>query len=441
MRTSTNVNYQQRAFYGRVAASPARAAAMALVLLFLAGCQHKPLRDEGVDYYSKPLPPGAVALEKVDTWQYPDFSAGFGDRDSLLQAIDQSLAYYAKPSSQRYFPFEDVSHERAVTSLRALRELVLAGTSGYELNAEIARRFDVYRSVGCDNRGTVLFTGYCEPIYPGSLTRTERFRYPLYRLPDDLVKDGEGQCLGRRTANGTIVPYPTRNEIDRDGFLRDRELELVWLESPLDAYVVHVQGSARIELPDGKLLNIGYAGKNGQPYRSLGQKLIDDRAIPSDDLSLASIRRFFDRNPQLLHRYLGHNESYVFFTETSGGPFGSLNAKVTPMRSIATDKSVFPRGAMAFIETSLPSPNSPNRIVTQDYSGFVLDQDTGGAIRSAGRCDLFIGTGPEAERLAGHTKAEGRLYYIFLRNEQVSQVLSDARSADARSADAERAAR
>jgi membrane-bound lytic murein transglycosylase A len=151
---------------------------------------------------------------------------------------------------------------------------------------------------------------------------------------------------------------------------------------------------------------VGYAGKTEQPYTSLGRALVRDGRIPEADVSLAAIRRHFAAHPEETQRYLDENPSYVFFTETPPGPFGSIGTKVTARASIATDKSVYPRGALAFVDARLG--NAP-------FRAFVLDQDTGGAIRSAGRCDIFAGTGPEAEAIAGTTLSVGRLYYLFLK--------------------------
>lgn len=370
----------------------------------------KPHKSE----YSRPLPPGQVALERLtDPSQIPDFSAGFEDREALLAAISQSLTFYAKPSSQRYFPYLQVTHMQAIESLRAFRDILGSASTGADFNARVRESFDVYRSVGWDGRGTVLFTGYCEPIYEGSKVSSERFMYPLYRRPDDLVKAPDGSTRGRLSPAG-LVPYFSRSEIDKGGALASRGLELVWLQSPLEVYIVHVQGSARIELRDGSQMRIGYAAKNGREYSSLGQALIDDGKIPSEEMSLAAIKAYFAQHPGEMEGYLLKNDSYVFFQENWGGPYGSIGCEVTPLHSIATDKSVFPRGALAFIDTVSPRIDS-GRVVKEPYRGFALDQDTGGAIRSAGRCDLFIGTGPEAELLAGHTKAEGRLYYLFVK--------------------------
>lgn len=401
-----------------------------LAVLAALGCRAatvEPPKD-----YARPLPPGLVALEKVtDPAQIPDFSPGFGEKESLLAAIERSLGYYAKPSSRRFFPYLDIPHDRAVASLLAFREELRAASSSAALDRRLRARFEVYRSLGWDGSGTVLFTGYCEPILNGSRRRTERYRHPLYKAPADLARTEDGVPLGRRTESGALVPYFTRAEIDGEGRLAGKGLELVWLEDPFDAYVAHVQGSARIRLPEGGEVKVGYAGKTDRPYASVAEALIRDGKVSRSDLSLTAVRAYFRKNPGDLERYLPLNASYVFFAEREGGPYGSIGVPVTAMRTLATDKVVYPRGAVAFAQTLLPRPASGGRIRSEPWSGFVLDQDTGGAIRSAGRADLFLGTGETAEREAGHTHAEGRLYYLFLRPEEVAAVLRNPSGAAA----------
>jgi membrane-bound lytic murein transglycosylase A len=365
--------------------------------------------------YSRPLAPGEKALVKVAPQDYPDFGKGYRNLAPLLQAVDRSIEYMKKPSAVRHFPVEGISHDRVARSLEAFRETLLNSRSAREFAREVKRRFDLYMSTGCDQRGTVLFTGYCEPIIPASLDRTARFDVPLYRLPDDLVKNEEGVTLGRRTEGGRLVPYYTRREIDRGGALEGRGLELAWVEHPLDAYIIHVQGSATLKLPDGSSKKIGYAGKNGRPYRSLGQALVQDGRIAADRVSLDSIRRYFRDQPGELEKYLFRNESYIFFTENEGGPYGSIGVEVTPYCTIATDKSVFPRASVTFLDTKLPAMTRRGSVALNPYQGFALDQDTGGAIRSAGRVDVFLGTGKDAEFLAGRTRCEGKLYYLFIK--------------------------
>lgn len=390
-------------------------AALALAAGALGGCTTK---TETKDY-TRPLPPGMMALEKItDPMLLPDFRGGYPanreDRAALLESVEQSIAYLSKPSSKKYYPYLDVTHDRVKASLLAFKQLAASAGDADSFHREILRRFDVYRSVGCDFNGTVLFTGYCTPIYEGSRRRTERFRYPLYRLPEDLVKLPSGRPLGRGTPDG-IVPYWTRQEIEQGRQLEGKGLELVWLKDPLEAFIVHVQGSARIRLPDGKEMRIGYAGKTDRPYGSLGQALVKDGKIRREEMSLRKIKEYFAVHPDELSFYLGKNQSYVFFTENDGGPFGSLGVAVTPYRSLATDKSVFPRAAVAFAQTRVPAAQADGTLKPRPYTSFLLDQDTGGAIRSAGRSDLYFGVGPRAELLAGHTEFEGRLYYVFLK--------------------------
>jgi membrane-bound lytic murein transglycosylase A len=375
-------------------------------LLLIAACR----AAEPAPDYSRELAPGQMALRKItDPRRLPDFSGGFANREGLASAIDRSLAYMSKPSSRQYYPYLDVTHERAVHSLKAFKELLATAASGQELHHRVIEMFDVYESVGWNGSGAVLFTAYCEPIYEGSLSRVGAYRHPLYRLPPDLLKEPDGKPLGRRTSSGEITSYYTRREIDESGRLTG--LELVYLKDPVEAYIIHVQGSARIRLPDGREMRIGYAGKTDRPYTSIGKEMIKDGRFPRSELSLQRIKRHFGEHPEQILGYLYRNESYVFFTERQGGPYGSLNVPLTPLRSIATDKAVFPRAAIAYAVADLPQSS----LRPEPFRSFLLDQDTGGAIRSAGRADIYYGSGPDAESKAGHTQNEGRLYYVFLK--------------------------
>jgi membrane-bound lytic murein transglycosylase A len=397
-----------------------RVMVLGVAVAWAAGCQ-KP--EEAVEQfepekdYSHPLPPGAVALRKLASEaDYPDFSRAFYGRAGLEEAIHHSLAYLAKPSSQKYFPYGDIPHARAVASLQDFLEVLHEAKTPAELNDIIRDRFEVYQSVGCDDHGTVYYTGYYCPIFEGRRERDARFRYPLYGLPPDLVKDEEGRTLGRRGPDDSLEPYDTRREIEESGRLGG--LEIAWLADPFEAYVVTVQGSAKLRLADGSLYELGYAGNNGHVYTSVGQALVADGLIPSDELSLQAMIRYFHDHPDQVRPYCWRNDRYVFFREAPGGPFGSINVPVTPFRTIATDKEVFPRACLAFVDTHLPT-RIDGQVQSAPFRGFMLDQDTGGAIRAAGRCDVFMGVGPDAEDLAGRTGHEGALYYIFVRPDRM----------------------
>jgi membrane-bound lytic murein transglycosylase A len=357
--------------------------------------------------YSRPLGEGESALIPLrPDERVPDFSRQWEQRDELLPALERSLAWTRREHAKQFFPIAGIEHGRALASLERFRELLETSYGPEDFQKSLEKEFQVYKSAGWNGRGGgVLFTAYCTPILRGSLEPGAEFRFPLYRLPEDLVKDRDGGVLGWQTPQGMREQYPSRAAIEASGMLRGREL--VWLADPLDAYIAHVNGSAFVELPDGSLFRVGYAGKNGRAYTSLGKELEGDGKIPRGQVSLRSIRTWAaSASEEELHDYLDRNQSYVFFTEIDGNPHGSLDVEVTGGRSLATDKALFPRGALVFAAGS-PEEPAVNR--------FLFDQDTGGAIRTAGRADLYIGIGPEAEEIAGRTKVEGQLYYLFLK--------------------------
>jgi membrane-bound lytic murein transglycosylase A len=332
-----------------------------------------------------------------------------GDRQALLKSIDNSLGYLASAGAaqayQRY-PVPGITRDRVRRSLVRFRQLIVSSRSPAELQAAVNREFAFYKSVGKDNQGTVLFTGYFEPIYAASRTPTPEYRYPLYRLPADFDR--------------WKTPHPTRAVLEgEDGLgtkspLRGREL--VWLRDRLEAFLVQVQGSARFQLPDGKLMSVGFAGKTNYPYVSLGRELIKDGKLPQEGLTLPVLIDYFRTNPAQLSQYIPRNQSFVFFKETYGAPAtGSIGVPVTAERSIATDKSLMPPGALALINAPIPYPNAAGQLESRMVSRYVLDQDTGSAIKGAGRVDIFMGTGPRASDRAGLINGSGELYYLLLK--------------------------
>ena len=395
-----------------------------------AGCRPKrpaPKPEPQVEFQHQ-LQANELALRKIAPSEYPDFSLmGPGDPAAVLAAIDRSLAYLKAPSSKSHFPYLDITHDRAVATLVKLREVIerealqdpSAGPPGRGLDAAIRENFEVYKSIGGFDPATgqyvgrVLFTGYFTPIYDANLTRSVPYQWPLYKRPADLATDPVTEESGRRDpATGALEPHLSRAEIERDGMLAGQEY--VWLADRFDAYVVTVQGSAVLRLAGGRLLEVGYAGNNGHPYVSPGRKMVADGLIPEGQLSLKSMRQYFDAYPHKMDEYLWLNPRTAFFTERPGGPFGSLNVKVTPLATLATDKSVYPRAMPAFLSVPL-SPASGGSPVP--FRGFMLDQDTGGAIRAAGRADIYMGTGEQAAALAGEQLHEGELYYLAIKPE------------------------
>ena len=381
---------------------------LVIAFLVLTGCQKraslvltdypKPQKD-----YNRHLPPGEQALRKItDPNQIPDYTTACSDTDRLQEAIANSLNYMAKPSSKKFYPYGGITYEQAVRSLRELENLVTLGLSPQQMNAVLRERFDTYISVGCDDQGTVLFTGYYTPIFDGSSIRTDRFKYPLYKPPADLLKDPDGTILGQRGPDGQIRQYLSREDIQNSNILAGNEL--VWLSDPFEVYIVHVQGSAKIRMPSGQIETVGYAAHNGWEYQSIMQKMIADGKLSDENINLKAMIDYFKAHPDEVDMYVNKNPRFVFFRSEKGDPRGSLNEPVTPFRTIATDKTIYPRAMFAFVSVDLDRP-----------VGFALDQDTGGAIRAAGRCDVYMGVGDHAGELAGGTYREGRLYYLFIK--------------------------
>lgn len=393
------------------------------VILTIVGCtghQAVDLQPSTNTDYTRPLPAGEEALVRVPFEEWPDFGAAWLSRDLFLEdAIDNSIAWFGLPSSKQWFPIGEITHIQAQGSVIELRTLLTHSESQEAFITELQSKFDIYKSIGCDGKGTVLFTGYYSPDFHASTVPSAQYASPLYQRPDDLITDpNTGEPLGRKNADGSVSSWPTRIEIESSGMLAGTEL--VWVEDDLDAYIIHVNGSARLRMDNGDLMYVGYAGKTDKPYSGLGQSLMNAELISSDDISLRSIQRMYDREPAIVKGFIDQNESYVFFTEYSGSnwPAGSLGVPVTQERSIATDKKIFPRGGIVLVDTTVTSLTGENHSFIQ----FMADQDTGGAIQAPGRADLFMGVGPTAGIRAGNQYAEGNLYYLFLKPSVVASV-------------------
>ncbi|MDP5337975.1 MAG: murein transglycosylase A [Nodularia sp. (in: cyanobacteria)] len=336
--------------------------------------------------------------------------SGGGDRQALLTAIDHSLSYLSRNSviaAYKKYPVRGITHDRVRRSLIRFRQLVVNSKSPAELQSAVRREFTFFKSVGNDGKGTVKFTAYYEPIYTASRVRTEEYKYPLYRRPSDLDQWAK--------------PHPKRVDLEgQDGLLGERSqlrgLEMLWFRDRFEAYMVHIQGSAQIELTDGTKTSVGFAGGTDYPWTSIGGQLSKDGKLAANQLNMPGIINFFQSYPQEMTNYLPRWERFVFFQETAGRPAtGSINVPVTAERSIATDKSLMPPGALALVHTSLPYPTSNGQLEYRTVSRFVLDQDTGSAIKGPGRVDYFMGSGKVAGDRAGVTGGNGSLYYLLLK--------------------------
>lgn len=284
----------------------------------------------------------------------------------------------------------------------------------------LQEQFVPWRLANPDGALDGLVTGYYEPVLRGSRTKSAPFVYPLYAPPDDLLTidlsttnpELRGMRLRGRVEGKRVVPYYSRAEIAR-GAAPVSGKELLWVDDPIEAFFLQVQGSGRVQLATGETLRVGYADQNGHPFQSIGRFLVDRGELKLGETSMQSIKTWASANPQRVEDLLDQNPSFVFFRELpladpGSGPVGAFGVPLTGGRSIAVDTRYVPLGAPVFLATTFPSSPTPlNRLV--------LAQDSGGAIRNPVRADFFWGSGPEAGAQAGRMRQQGRMWVLLPR--------------------------
>ncbi len=251
----------------------------------------------------------------------------------------------------------------------------------------------LFRPVLIEDGNDALFTGYFEPELNGARAPSARYRYPLHAMPPEAQD---------------VPKWYTRRQLVEEGKLDGRGLEIVWVDDPVEKFFLQIQGSGRVNLPDGSKLRVGYGGKNGHEYRSIGAELVRQGIFEPHQVSATVIKNWVRRNPEAGKELLFHNPSYVFFREVSEvpahlGPLGAMNRSVTAMRTIAVDPAYVPLGAPVWIEKDGEDP----------MRRLMIAQDTGSAIKGAQRADIFFGTGEAAGRAAGQLKDPGRMVVLL----------------------------
>jgi membrane-bound lytic murein transglycosylase A len=264
-----------------------------------------------------------------------------------------------------------------------------------------------------------LFTGYYEPEAPGSLVESAEFPVPVYRRPPELIGFDEAAEKLSGLKYGMLVdgrpqPFPARKDIEQ-GALRGRSLEIVWLRDWADAFFIHIQGSGRVRLPDGKYLRLAYAGKNGRPYTGIGGILVERGAFTRQQMSMQSTRAWMAKHPSEARQLMWENQSYIFFREVpiddpSLGAPGAQYVSLTPKRSLAVDRSHWMFGTPIWLDTAAPSGPDAG---LETFRHLMVAQDTGTAIRGYARGDVFWGAGGHAAMTAGHMKSPGRMTVLL----------------------------
>jgi len=361
-------------------------------------------------------PPAGEALSPVRA--KIDFADDL-DLDSLDLAISRSLSYYNGSGRKLFYPLAERSIDAQLMkeTLLNFRQLIKNSHNLEEKSKEINKNFDIYRAMGRDGSGSVLFTGYYEPLLDGSRTPSERYRYPIYRSPPDLIARNISQKEAAiKWSDAASFQYYSRRDIDIDKVLQGKGLELAWVEDQVDLFFLHIQGSGKIRLENGEIVTVSTTHSNGRPFRSITKHLLDEGIIGPHDASYFNVKRFLKgKGEQELKEILSYNERYIFFRFVDKDPIGSLGEPVTAGRSIATDPDFFPPGALAFVRLSKPVLDQNGNCTGQkvSFSRFVLNQDKGSAIKGPDRVDLFCGHGATAESIAGSIKEKGELYFLI----------------------------
>ncbi len=385
---------------------------------FFSGC-HPGVKEEITQFNT---------LKKLTPRNYPLFTDSLTLK-GLSTSIDQSLSYFKKVPLERKYQYGNDIYTAAhmITSLEIFKHFLEKESSPEELDEFIKSGFVVYEAAGNED-GNVLFTGYFEPTYEGSLKKSDAYPFPVYSKPDDLLEidlsafsdqyKGKSRLKARvDESTRRVVPYYSRQQINAAQDFHTKSEPIVWLKSRTDRFFLEIQGSGKILLDQGGVLRVHYAGSNGNAYRSIGRYLINKNEILKENMSMQAIRTWLELNPQRMDEVLHHNESFVFFQKEEGGPYGSLGVAVTPLRSIATDRKLFPKGALCFMQAQLPDKININPLKEWGKANFfVLNQDTGGAIKGPARADLFCGNGHYAKFAAGHMNKYGKLFFLVLKS-------------------------
>jgi len=357
----------------------------------------------------------AAALSSCSTWFAPP--PGIGDIEPF-----ENLPGWTLDRTAEAWPALIRSCDRIAERNERWRDVCSAARDLEEPDDESARQFFethfIVRRLNGRNTRDGLITGYYEPLVNGSFKRDERYRFPLYRRPDDLLivdlaklyPELKGKAVRGRLQGNRVVPYHSRSEIDgQKNPLAGSEL--LYVDDPVQAFILQVQGSGRVQLPDGRQAAVGYADQNGHPYRSMGNYLIERGLMKREEITLPRILDWIGNNPAETEKILNSNPSFVFFQlrdPGDAGPLGSLGVPLTDERSVAVDFAFIPAGTPLWLDTTLPDGSS--------YRRLVLAQDTGGAIKGPVRADIFFGRGVDAARLAGEMKNPGQLYILTPRD-------------------------
>lgn len=361
---------------------------VALMLSGQVGCKH---RAHGLQS------PTDCLRQVADPHQLRSlFESAFEKSGAQLgQAIDRTITWSSSNRVKGYLPIGSppITDETIRSGLLEMERILNEAESASDFADKLLNHFEIFQAVGMNGDGDVLFTAYFAPAYAASYNQSEQYPWPLYGDPSSIVD----------------ITKLTRRQLQGSKLLKG--YEIAWLANELDAYLVHVNGSAQLMMDDGSIMCVGHVCTNEYQYASLGKMLIEGGHATAADMSMQEIRRIHEANADLVSELMKDNDRFVFFEpiEPSRFPRSALGIPLTPEVSLATDRACFPPGALVLVSTHVSSPDGQ----AEPFVRFMVDQDTGGAIQGAGRADIYLGIGAEAGGRAGLQRAQGSLYYLL----------------------------
>ncbi len=398
---------------------------LSLSILFLAGCAVKEVAPKPKEEIVKPEEKKVPPLQKSE--KKPSEIVKYTPTNGFYQALERSIEYYEKMSKKEAnFNFYDQNYtaKEMAHSLRIFKDI--SKLPKEEFLKKLDEEFLVYESK--NDKNSSLITGYYSPILKGSFTRSEKYNAPLYPLPKDLITADLKQFpvansvrdIAGKVEDRKLVPYYTREEIEKGAL---KEKPLMYLDNKVDAFLLEVQGSGIVEI-DGKKYYVGYAGKNGHPYTSIGKIVYEEKLMDPSKINMQTIKEFLDSNETMRDYVLNKNKSFVFFKiNKEPGIFGNINVALTAKESVAMDSELLPKGALCYIKTEVPKKLNGLAVVPkterEPFEKFFMIQDTGGAIRGGGRVDIYFGEGEEALFYAGQTASKGEVYLLVAKKENL----------------------
>jgi len=386
----------------------------------------------------QPCPPAPAPVSTAAAAAFMPQGAAptFADADdlkALLKAAKLNQEYFKglKGDAPVYaFGQRKATARDLAAATDELVRILEANPTPEQLAAQIRQKFDFYQMAGRDSTGTVVFSSYYEPTLEASLKETRKYRIPIYAKPDDLItvnlgdfnEKFKGEKISGRVQGGSLVPYLTREQIDFNGGLEKKGLELAYFKTWADVMDLHTEGSARLALPDGRVIKAKYAGNNSYPFKGWLTAMVEAGALPREGISPEKGQKYLDEQPDMVRKILSMNRRYVFFrleqpADPEEGPTGTYGLPLTGWRSVAVDNALIPMGALAFMNVpTAPDVDKDGKLLgRKPDSRFVFCQDTGGAIKGPGRVDFYAGNGKKSTTFAFKLWDQGQMYLLLLK--------------------------